>query len=180
MSKLIVTLAVLGVIAVEGFTLIGTVISYSNNEVTLRTAIEAKQKDNNSEFDNMYKKISQVAQVSKKQLDALKDIFNSYADARTTDGGGQLMKWVQESVPNVDTSTMNNLQNIITASRDAWTMRQKELVDLHREHTKLMRIFPSGFVLKLLGRKELEITIVTSTRTDNAFATGKDDETNVF
>ncbi len=182
MSKgLIISLAVLGVFFLFIITIIGMVISTSNTEATLRTAIETKQKDNQSEFDNLFKKISQVAQVSEKQMSALKDIFVSHAEARTGDNdGGSLMKWVQESVPNVDTSTFKNLQNIITSSRDAWTMRQKELLDLSREHTKLLRIFPSNIILSMLGRKEINIVIITSSRTQAAFETGKDDDTDVF
>jgi len=178
---LIVVLSVVGISLLGIVLVIGMVISTSNREATLRTAIEAKQKDNTSEFDNMYKKISQVAQVSEKQMSFLKDIFVSHASARTgNNDGGSLMKWIQESVPNIDTSTMNNLQNIITGSRDAWTMRQKELIDLSREHTKLLRVFPSNVILSMLGRKEINITIVTSSRTDAAFETGKDDDVNVF
>jgi hypothetical protein len=181
MSKgIIVALAVVGVILVTIFSIVGMFISCSNQEAILRTTIEAKLTDNTSEFDNMVKKISQVAQVSQKQMEMLKDIFVGYADARTPDSGGQLMTWIKESVPNVDMSTMNNLQNIIVGSRDSWTMRQKELVDLSREHTKLLRVFPSSFVLSILGRKEVPIVIVTSGRTEKAFATGKDDDTNVF
>ena len=181
MSKgVIITLAVVGVVIVTGLMMIGMVIGTSNREAILRTTIEAKLLDNTSEFDNMVKKISQVAQVSEKQLEALKDIFVSHADARTSDNGGQLMKWVQESVPNVDTSTMNNLQNIIVGSRDAWTMRQKELVDLSREHTKMLRVFPSSMILGMLGRKEVPIKVITSSRTEKAFADGKDDDTDVF
>lgn len=170
-----------GAVAVIIVVLISSVVDVSNREVDLRTQITAIQTDNTSEFDNMTKKIGQVAQVSKKQLESLKDIFNSYAAARSGNGdGGQLMKWVQESVPNVDTTTMNNLQNIIVSSRDSWTMRQKQLIDVNREHQKLLKRFPSGVILSMLGRKSIEIKIVTSSRTENAFATGKDDDTNVF
>jgi len=181
MNKLVVGLLAfvgLGFLTIAIIT--GMFISYSNQEAILRTTIEAKQKDNTSEFDNMFKKISQVAQVSEKQLSVLKDILVSYADARTTKSENQIMTWVTESVPNVDTSTMNNLQNIIVSSRDSWTMRQKELLDLSREHTKLLRVFPSSFVLSILGRKPIDITIVTSGRTEKAFETGKDDDTDVF
>ena len=178
---MIIGLSVIGVVLLGIVMFIGMFISASNREATLRTAIEAKQKDNTSEFDNMYKKILQVAQVSEKQMSILKDIFVSHASARTGNGdGGSLMKWVQESVPNIDTSTMNNLQNIITGSRDSWTMRQKELIDLSREHTKLLRVFPSSVILSMLGRKEIDIKIVTSSRTAAAFETGKDDDMDVF
>lgn len=181
MSKgLIIGLSVLGIVVMFIFIVAGAFISTSNEEATLRVAIEAKQKDNTSEFDNMFKKICQVAQVSSKQMESLKEIFNGYAQARSTGGDNQIMTWVKEAIPNVDTTTFNNLQNIITGSRDSWTMRQKELIDLNREHEKLLSIFPSNVILSILGRKSIEIKIVTSGRTDKAFETGKDDDTKVF
>jgi hypothetical protein len=182
MNKVVLGMLVIGgCIVIGAVMLLGMGISVSNQEVTLRTTIEKKQLDNTSEFDNLYKKISQVAQVSEKQMAVLKDIFVSHATARTGNGNdGTMMRWVQESVPNIDTSTLNNLQNILTSSRDAWTMRHKELIDLSREHTKLLRMFPSNLILSFLGRKEINITIVTSTRTEKAFETGKDDDLELF
>jgi len=176
----------MGIMATGGILVLAVIIllSYSvsvlNREVDLRTLIETKQKDNTSEFDNMWKKISQSAQVTTAQKDALKEIFVEYADARTNEGSGKLMSWVQESVPNVDTVTFNNLQNIITSSRDAWTMRQKELLDFSREHNLLLRKFPSNLICSLFGRKEINIQLVTSTRTQESFATGVDNETGLF
>jgi len=177
---MIIGLGTVGIAVLGIFMIAGMFISTSNAEATLRVAIEAKQKDNTSEFDNMFKKISQVAQVSSKQMESLKEIFNGYAQARSTGGDNQLMTWVKEAIPNVDTATFNNLQNIITASRDSWTMRQKELIDLNREHEKMLNIFPDSAILAILGRKSIEIKIVTSGRTDKAFETGKDDDTKVF
>ncbi len=178
MSKgLMIGLAVVGVlifsILVGGCMYMGA----HNSEVSLRNAINAKQKDNTSEFDNMWKKISQVAQVTDAQKDALKEIFVQHAAARTTGGGG-VMKWIQESVPNVDTSTFNNLQNIITSSRDGWTMRQKELVDLKREHDNVLTMFPSNIFVGSRGK--IEVQIVTSGRTKDAFTTGEDENIDVF
>lgn len=179
--KSIIGWSVFGTIVLVFAIIIGSIIGLSNTEVELRTLIEAKQKDNSSEFDNMFKKISQVAQVSSKQMESLKDIFNSYADARSNDGQGKMMSWIQEAIPNVDTTTFNNLQNIITSSRDAWTMRQKELIDLSREHTVMLRRFPAGWILTtFMGRKPIEIVIVTSSRTEESFKTGKDDDISVF
>lgn len=165
---------------VIGFVLVAMVIGISNREVSLRVTIEQKQKDNTNEYDNMWKKISQVAQVTDKQASVLKDIFVSYADARTSDGAGSVMNWIKEAIPNVDTTTFNNLQNIITSARDSFTFRQKELLDLKREHDKMLQMFPSNIVLGMLGRKAIDVTIVTSSRTSKSFETGKDDDVNVF
>jgi hypothetical protein len=178
---MIVTLAGLGIFILGLVMTIGSVISTANQEVDLRTAIVAKQKDNTSQFDAMWKTISQTAQVTDAQKKALIEIFTGYAQARSgNDKGGSLANWIHEAVPNVDTSTFNNLQNIITAERDGFAMRQKELLDLSREHNRLLQRFPSNIVLSMLGRKEIDIQIVTSTRTDNAFQSGKDDDVNVF
>lgn len=182
MSKgLIITLGIFGILVLIAFVVGGSVIGTFNTEASLRVAIEQKQVDNRNEFDNLYKKISQVAQVSEKSMSSLKDIVCGYAEARKgADNPNLIMNWIKESVPTVDLSTMNNLQNIIAGSRDSFTMRQKELLDLKREHDKLLRTFPSNVILGMFGRRSIDVTIVTSTKTEKAFETGKDDDVNVF
>ena len=164
--------------------MIVSLIGILNTEARLRTTIEAKQVDNTSEFDNLWKKISQTAEVTMAHKDALKEIFSSHAESRTggKGQGGSVMSWIQESVPNVNLDTMKGMQNIIVSSRDAWTMRQKELIDLARERTQMFRTIPSNFFLAVGGRLEsdVEITIVTSSRTDKAFQEGKDDNVELF
>ena len=173
-------IAVIGTIVVGLILLISTIIGITNQEVVLRTTIEAKQLDNTSEFDNMFKKIKQTAQVPDAYFAKLKDLVVSYADARTSPNAGAVMNWVQEAVPNASPEMYNNLQNIITSSRDRWTMRQKELIDINREHTKLLRTFPNNVILSLFGRKEITLKIVTSTKTEESFSTGKDDDLKLF
>jgi hypothetical protein len=179
---LMITFGVLGAIVVILLMIFMSVVSTYNSAVSLKVAIEAKQKDNKSEFDNLKKKISQVAQVTTAQMESLENIFNGYAKARTGEGNNDklIMKWITESIPNVDTSTFKNLQNIIVSCRDAWTMRQKELIDMNREYSKSLQTFPSNIVLSMLGFKPIEIVIITSTSTENTFVTGKDDDNDVF
>lgn len=155
-------------------------ISVSNNEVRLRNAITAKQKDNQSELDNMQKKIGQAAQIPPAQMAALKDVIVGYAQARSGGGdkGGSFINAIHEAIPNVDQKTYLNLQNIITGSRDAFTMRQKETLDLKREHDNVRTTFPGSLICS--GRPGIQVQIVTSTRAEAAFATGKDDDTKVF
>lgn len=155
-------------------------VSVNNKEVVLRNTITAKQKDNTNEYDNMWKTIAQTAQVTDAQKNALKEIFVAHAQARAVESKNLLMAWIKESIPNVDTSTFNKLMSIITGARDRFTMRQKELIDIKREHDILLDKFPSSMILSILGRQKIEITIVTSTRTEEAFKTGKDDDVDVF
>lgn len=175
----------IGLASVAVVFLFGIVISImwvgaSNSEIGLRNRIEAKQRDNGSEFDNMWKKISQSAQVTDAAKNALQEIFTEHAKARNTGGGGGLAKWVQESVPNIqpDSIPFRNLMNIITSSRDRWTMRQKELLDLSRAHNDILAKFPSSLFVGSRGK--IEVQIVTSGRTKEAFATGEDENLDLF
>jgi len=183
MSKGLISLIAIG--SIVGLLLIvflPAFIGGYNNAIDFKVSIEAKIKDNKSEFNNMKVKITQVAQVSTAQMDKLANIFNDYAKSRT--GGGSddklLMKWISESIPNVDTTTFNNLQNIIVSSRDSWTMRQKELIDLQREYRRLLQRFPTNIILSIMGFKDIEIPVITSTYTEKTFETQKDDDNSVF
>jgi hypothetical protein len=180
-KRWIVGLGFLGIIILGALMMIGVVVGTLNSEADLRVQIEAKQLDNKNEYDAMWKKISQVAEVTQAQKDALLEIFKGYAEARTgTGNNGAVMKWIQEAIPNVDTSTFNNLQNIIVTSRDRWTARQKELIDYSREHNRFFERIPSCWVMSIFGRKKVEIKIVTSSRTNTSFETGVDDDVSVL
>ena len=154
-----------------------TVISTSNEEIRLRNTITQKQVDNTSEFDNMWKKISQVGQVAKADRESLMKLFNSYAQSRSSGSENQLMTWVHEAVPNVDSSTYKNLMNVITGSRDSWTMRQKEILQLKVLHDNLRMQWPGSWIVG--DRPEIIVVIVTSDKTDDAFKSGKDNDTNL-
>jgi beta-lactam-binding protein with PASTA domain len=178
-KTLIAVLGLAGTFAVGLLLIVFMWMNYSNSEVRLRNAIVAKQKDNQNEMDAMWKNISQTAQVADKDRQSLMQIFNGYAQARSGEGDNQaIFKWIKESVPNVDTKTFQNLQNIIVSQRDGFKFRQKELLDLNREHDNIIDTYPSHLFVG--GRGKIDVVIVTSTRTDNAFKTGKDDDTKLF
>lgn len=154
--------------------LFGMNMSYSNTEVRLRNQLTAKQKDNENELDNLKKKISQTVQVTDLQKQMLVDVVIGQAQARKG-GSGSLATLVHESVPNVDVSIFKNLLNLIAGSRDSWTMRQKELLDLKREHDNVLTVAPSSWFVG--GRPHIEVVIVTSGATKEAFRTGEDNDT---
>jgi hypothetical protein len=182
MAKWVIALICGGVVMlVMGAILLFWCIGLFNSEARMRNQIVAKQKDNTNEYDNTWKKISQAAQVTDAQKQALMDIIVGNSKARAGNGnGGQLATFVHEAVPNIDTSTFNQLMNIVTSARDGFTMRQKELLDFKREHDNLMDTFPGSLLFSLLGKTKIDVTIVTSSRTEDAFKTGKDDDVDVF
>lgn len=174
-KRTMVITAVLVVVAIATALLIIYAVSVSNSEVFLRGSIAAKQKDNESEYDNMWKKIAQAAKVTDAQKKALLEILLAHAEARSGNSGTAVVSWLKESVPNIDTTTFNNLQNIIVASRDRFTIRQKELLALKQKHDALLESFPSGIFLSMMGRQKVDVTIVTSRKAQETFKTGTDD-----
>jgi hypothetical protein len=176
--------SLIAVLAMAGLGLLFAVIigiwwvTTSNREIGLRNRIEAKQRDNHNVYDATWKQITQSAQVTEAQARALMDIATGYAQARSGNGGGSLATSVTEVVPTMDTSNFNQLLNIITAARAQFARAQTEILDLGREHTNCLTLFPSSLVCG--GRPPITIDLVTSTRTTQAFATGIDDDVRVF
>jgi len=93
-------------------------------------------------------------------------------------GKETLMKWITESNPTFDVSLYMTLMNTIEGSRNEFTMEQKKLIDIDRELKTMKVTFPNSLVL---GRKaDLEIVLVTSSKTEEAYKTGKDDDIDLF
>lgn len=174
----IIVVAVVGVITAA--TLFGWGISLNNQEVGLRTQVESKMRDNKQQLANMKNKFQETGQVSNKEVELLSQVFVNYANARSGNGGGNLATFVTEAVPNVKPETLTRLMNVIEAGRNSWTSRQTELIDIHRAHTELLRKFPGNILFSVLGRKEMDIIVVSSQEAEKAFETGKEEATKLF
>jgi len=147
-------------------------MSYNNKEVRLKNQFNAVQVDNQNQFDNMWKKISQVTQVTKSERDSVERIIKGYASEHSTKGA--FINAVREMLPNIDSKTWLNLQNIVVSSRDRFTGNQTKLLDIKREHDNLLQTMPSSWFVG--GREQLKAVIVTSDKTEDAFNTGKDND----
>lgn len=159
------------------------VLGFYNQEVTLRTQYEAKIDANKADFDNVWKTISQVAQVPAKYKEDFEGVFTSYMQARQggNTGDGKLLAFLTEAVPQFDGQQLYaKVQTVVESKRESWTFRQKELRDIKREHDQLLRTFPGVIYNAFLGRGELDVVLVTSSRTDEAFTSGKDEDVNLF
>jgi hypothetical protein len=154
--------------------------SFYNKEVGLRNNITAKQSDNHNQMDAMWKIIDQNAQVAQEDRNSLTKLFNDYAAGRSNDKA--VFNWVKEAVPNVAVNSDNFkvLMNTITSQRDGFKFRQTELLDLGRAHDDLIMKFPNNIYAHIFGCKHIDLVIVTSDKTEDAFKTGKDNDTKLF
>lgn len=171
-----ILLGIMVVIGILLFLCAGHAVSIYNTHIDLQTQIEAKQEANEANFDTMWKKIRQVSNVSENYKNDLKEILIVYTDGRKDVSKDMLMKWGNEAVPNFDASMYKQVNNVIVASRDEFYKNQQILLDLNRQHDQFIKRFPNNIYCKILGIKHIDITTVTSTKTQAVFSTGLEDE----
>lgn len=154
-------------------------ISVSNTEKGLRNQFNAQNKNMEVVYDNTWKIIQQKAGVASEYKKSFAKIYpdlmaGRYGNAR----GGALMSWIQESNPEFSTKLYEDLSSSIEAQRNIFTHEQQKSIDIKREHDNLRTMFPTSLFVG--GRPELELRLVTSQRTDEAFESGKDDNVKLF
>lgn len=179
-KKLIIGIAsaiTLGAIALIWFLMS---IHYVNKEIDLRAQVVAQQKKCEGHFDTMWKILSEKAGVTEQYKDAFKDIYPDLIAGRYSGNqDGSLMKWVKESNPNFDTSLYKDLMASIESERTGYLNEQDRLIDLQKEHKTFIVKRPAKWFLDS-DLKEVAIKTISSTRTNNAFETGKEDDYDLF
>ena len=174
MKEFLIGLLVVGLLSC--FCIFSKGVSVYNTHIGLKNQIEAKQKANEAIFDNTWKKINQTVQVSDKYKDGLKDVLLAYTQGRSKGDSQLLMDWTKEAVPTFDSSIYKQINNVITSSRDDFTKNQEILIDLSRQHKQFIQKFPNNIFCSIMGIKEIEIKVVTSSKAEEAFNTGKEDD----
>ena len=84
-----------------------------------------------------------------------------------------------KSIPNVDESTKiySQVMNIVVSSRDSWTSRQKEILDMKRVHDDIIDVGFRGFSCLMFSegrRSKGYYRYIADTK--EAFATGEDND----
>lgn len=181
-------LAITGVIVLFlGIIGFGMYISYTNGEIDKRKRVEAQQETCKANYDKMFKVISQTAQVPQKFMndakEAFKEIYIPLMEGRyDNDRGGALMSWVTEHNPTFDLNASadmyKQLQKVIEANRQEYFVEQKKLIDMQRDHSTFIAKFPGRLFIGDVG--EVDITIITSTQTENIYKDAKEDNINLF
>lgn len=169
---------IVGVLFVLGIIYFGMSISYTNKANTLEVSADEKVKANMVDYDAVWKIINQQAGVVDKYQESFKEIYTGLMNERYSDGQGQLMSWVQEHSPKFDSSLFGKLMNTIESQRIDFAMRQKELISIGEQYNHMLVTFPSRIFVG--DRKKMEVKIITSTRTEDVFEIGKEDDIELF
>lgn len=155
-------------------------ISYNNYANRTEVAAKSKTKACKVDYDDMWKTIKQQAGVVDKYQESFNKIYSDLIAGRYSDkdGQGQLMSWIQEHNPQFDPSMFKQLMNTIESKRTDFATRQKELIAIQDEYNQTIVAFPGSWFLS--NRKEMDVQIITSTKTEEVYKTGKEDDIEVF
>lgn len=168
----LIVVFVIGAVAISG-------IGFHNREVNLRNAVIAQGDANTAVFDRTWKVIAQQAEVAEQHKEAFAEVYTDIMDA-SGGGNNRLLAFIQSVNPQYDQATFVNLQNSIEANRRDFEREQKSLISKQNAHRVFVSQFPNNIWADLLGRDALDVTIVTSTRTQEVFSAGVDNDITVF
>ncbi len=157
-----------------GFMYVGA----SNDEIELKNQGTEQEQVCKNNFDGMFKKIAQIAEVGDQYKETFKEIYPALIEGRYKNDGNTLMKWIQESNPNFDTKLYSKLIDVIESSRDSFKHEQDKLADIVREHNNILEKWPSSMFVG--GRPKLNVTFVSSGKTKEVYRTGEENDIDVF
>lgn len=168
----------IGVLVVAFFGLTAVIMNYTyeNKYITLINLYEAQVSDDKIVYDEVWKVVKQQAQVSDSYAENFKKIYVDLMEARNY--GGESFKWIQEQNPAFSQDMYMKLMNTIESQRAKFTSAQRKLVTYHQEIKNLVQLFPSRLFVGDHAIPKLEI--VTSTKTEDTFKSGKEDDVDLF
>lgn len=178
-TKAIVAIAialVISLLALIGFSMS---VNIKNREIDMREGILGQQKKTKTHHTNMWNILKEQAQVTDQYKEAFEKIFPEIIAGRYEKGDGSLMKWIQEANPDFKTNLYEELMQSIRIERNGFINEQDRLIDMQREHTAYLRKWPNTWFLDS-SLKPVEIQIVSSTRTNEAFEKGVEDDIELF
>lgn len=175
-----VLLAVGALFLVTGVGCVASVIGTNNDLVAQEASIRAQYKQNQNNYDNMWKKFKEVASVPQMYTEDLKKVYDSAIQNRYGPKGSQAMfQWLKEHNPQFDSSMYQKIQVVVEAGRNSFEANQKMLLDKKRTYETKIGQFPTNVVAGFLGFPKIDLDeydIVTSGTTQKAFETKQADE----
>lgn len=176
-------------------------IRFYNRSVELEAAIEAQYQSNQNAYDKMWKTIRETAQVPDKYKDDFKELLVTEVPAKYGKEGSKAMfQWFQDRDLKLPQELYSQVQNVIEGNRTSFQNSQDRILDQQRAYRTHLGRFGHGFLANMGGFPRavtgthapasdtdgdgrmtvFDYEIVTSGRTADAFATGQDEEIDVF
>lgn len=164
---------------ITGAVALSSIIGIYNSCVNQEAGLEAQYKQNQNNYDSMYKRVMEVAGITDKYADDFKNIYDGVMKNRYGENGADaVFQMITEQNPQLDASVYKQVQQVIESSRESFMKDQKALLDKKQVYVAYLERIPTGPVARIMGfpRKDLtKFDIVSSDRTEKAFETKKDE-----
>ncbi len=196
-NALLVTLGIVGALCLG--TGIST-MSFYNGAVSQEKGIIATWRDSQVQYDTFWKTVKEQAQITDKYAADFKEIFLKSIDGRYK-GKDPAMSFIMEKNPGLDAAMYQQLARTVEAGRKNFSRTQRTLVDRQREYETTLAKFPNFMLADSFGfpnavhgedapandrdgdgiKTVLDYGTITSAKTQDVFATGREDDAlNVF
>ena len=177
-KKLIITIVLVAVLAVIGLSWWGTYYSANSREISKRNLAEAEIEKVEIIHDQVFKTISQNAQVTMKYTESFEKIFIGIMEGRYDNGGGEMMKWIQENNPNFNDSMFRDLMDDIKVLREKFADQQIKVEDVIREHKTLCE--DPWWSMFIKNKTPIEYEVISSAVTKKVIETREDNDIDLF
>ena len=179
-TKTIGILAAVGVFLFMAIGYSGCAFSYRTDCIHAENGVVAQYDQDRNNYDNMFKKFKEVAQVPAMYTEDLKKVYDSAIQSRYgADGSKAMFQFLKEHNPNFDSSLYTKLQAVIEAGRNSFAADQQQLLDKKRQYKDLLGSNRALAVNFWFGFPHIDMNkydIVTSDVTEKAFQDKKADE----
>lgn len=153
----------------------------NNRHADIHNQATAQQKANEVIYDEVWKVLQQKAGILDKYAADFKSIYSSIFDERyqgENSGQSPAFKWIVENNPNFSVEMYKDLSTAVEVYRGKFSRTQQRLIDIKREDDNLHTKIPSCWFVGT--KKDMDINIVTSTKTEKVFSSGKEDDIELF
>lgn len=156
--------------------LVTSYISANNYGAKMESTIEAQWKNNKNILSQYEQKILEASQVPAMYKDDMKEVVESAMTGRYgKDGSKAVFQWIQERMPNYDSTLYSKITDLIKAGRKDFEVGQTKFLDLMAQYEMQQNFAWRGMWLRIAGwpKKDMsKFKIVTTARTEDAFETG--------
>jgi hypothetical protein len=157
----------------------GVVLSFNNGAVEQEAGIKAQYLANQAVYDKVWKSVAQTANVATAHSDKFKSIIVEAIEGRYAKDDGLLFKSITEANGSaLPVELYAKVQQIIESGQSEFTANQTSLLARKQTYETFLGRFPNNVMASVLGYPRIDLDkygIVTSNRTDEAFATKKDE-----
>ncbi len=168
------TTIVIIIAAVLAVVLLIMYFAFNNREVALRKETKAQEGKITAVHDTMWKIIKEKAGVAEKYRKTFEKIYPEIISGRYRDSSN-VMKWIQESNPDFDTSLYRDLMQAIEVQRSYFNNAQQRMLDIIRERETLIESMPQGWFIR--NKSKIDYVVISSDTTNTVMQTRIDNET---